>query len=217
MTVGQVVIFAGRIRSLYRTGDAGGRSRRLRRGERRSAALRYLRYLQAEGVMGTELDEPPLHPRHPGPGGPCAGKHPAGGGPAARSTTDLVTQAYASRQFITDVTEYTPYYQDILTLYRTGVSVGSDATGSFLPDQPITRGAAAAMLTRMVDPSLRVTPDWDLGKESWSAAGRRHGRSGDPWGRISPLPPLRRRWMRASATCWHPTRTRWTCSTPVSP
>lgn len=31
---------------------------------------------------------------------------------------DLVTQAYASRQFITDVTEYTPYYQDILTLYR---------------------------------------------------------------------------------------------------
>ncbi len=63
---------------------------------------------------------------------------------------DLVTQAYASRQFITDVTEYTPYYQDILTLYRTGVSVGSDAAGSFLPDQPITRGAAAAMLTRMV-------------------------------------------------------------------
>ena len=88
---------------------------------------------------------------------------------------DLVTQAYASRQFITDVTEYTPYYQDILTLYRTGVSVGSDAAGSFLPDQPITRGAAAAMLTRMVDPSLRATPDWDLGKESWSALGAAMG------------------------------------------
>ena len=88
---------------------------------------------------------------------------------------DLVTQAYASRQFITDVTEYTPYYQDILTLYRTGVSVGSDAAGSFLPDQPITRGAAAAMLTRMVDPSLRATPDWDLGKESWSAQGAAMG------------------------------------------
>ena len=87
----------------------------------------------------------------------------------------LVTQAYASRQFITDVTEYTPYYQDILTLYRTGVSVGSDAAGSFLPDQPITRGAAAAMLTRMVDPSLRATPDWDLGKESWSAQGAAMG------------------------------------------
>ena len=83
----------------------------------------------------------------------------------------MVTQAYASRQFITDVTEYTPYYQDILDLYRTGVSMGSDETGSFLPDQPLTRGAAAAMLTRMVDPSLRVTPDWELGESSWSAQG----------------------------------------------
>ena len=48
--------------------------------------------------------------------------------------------------------------------------MGSDGTGSFLPDQPITRGAAAAMLTRMVDPSLRVTPDWDL-DALWSAQG----------------------------------------------
>lgn len=72
----------------------------------------------------------------------------------------LITQAYASRRRITDVTEYTPYYDDILKLYRCGISVGSDETGSFLPDSPITRGAAAAMLTRMVDPSLRLTPDW---------------------------------------------------------
>ena len=27
------------------------------------------------------------------------------------------------------------------------------------------------MLTRMVDPSLRVTPDWELGESSWSAQG----------------------------------------------
>ena len=59
--------------------------------------------------------------------------------PCRPFTRDLVTQAYASRQFITDVTRVHPYYQDILTLYRTGVSVGSDAAGSFLPDQPITR------------------------------------------------------------------------------
>ena len=82
----------------------------------------------------------------------------------------LVTQAYASRKFITDVTEYTPYYRDILTLYRTGVSIGSDATGSYLPGQAITRGACAAMLTRMVDASLRLTPDWDVA-DAYSAAG----------------------------------------------
>ena len=82
----------------------------------------------------------------------------------------LITQAYASRRRITDVTEYTPYYNDILKLYRCGISVGSDETGSFLPDSPITRGAAAAMLTRMVDPSLRLTPDWHL-PELYSAEG----------------------------------------------
>ena len=169
LTVGQIVIFAGRIRSLYRTGDTEAGAAAYG-GDGGPMALGYLRYLQAEGVIGTELDEvlssaatraqvahllanalpeealPPIH-------------------------ADLVTQAYASRQFITDVTEYTPYYQDILDLYRAGISIGSDETGSFLPDQPITRGAAAAMLTRMVDPDLRVTPDWDLGEDSWSARG----------------------------------------------
>ena len=54
MTVGQVVIFAGRIRSLYRTGDPEqGPAAYAGDGP---AALPYLRYLQAEGVLGTELD-----------------------------------------------------------------------------------------------------------------------------------------------------------------
>ena len=170
LTVGQLVIFAARIRSLYRTGDPEAGPETFRGGDDESTTARYLRYMQAEGVLGTELDS-------------------ALGDTATRAQTahvlantlpeealppihaDMVTQAYASRQFITDVTEYTPYYQDILELYRTGVSMGSDETGSFLPDQPLTRGAAAAMLTRMVDPSLRVTPDWELGESSWSAQG----------------------------------------------
>ncbi|MDR3985191.1 S-layer homology domain-containing protein [Dysosmobacter sp.] len=172
MTVGQIVIFAGRIHSLYRTGDpeAGAAAQ----GGDGTTAEPYLHYLQAEGALGTELDglltttATRAQVAHV-----LANTLPEEALPPVHA--DLVTQAYASRQFITDVTEYTPYYQDILTLYRTGVSVGSDAAGSFLPDQPITRGAAAAMLTRMVDPSLRATPDWDLGKESWSALGAAMG------------------------------------------
>ena len=68
LTVGQVVIFAGRIRSLYRTGDAEAGPGAYA-AENEAAALRYLRYLQAEGVIGTELDEslstPPPGPRWP--------------------------------------------------------------------------------------------------------------------------------------------------------
>ena len=173
LTVGQVVIFAGRIRSLYRTGDAEAGNRAYG-GDGGPVALGYLRYLQAEGVIGTELDELLSTPATRAQvAHVLANTLPEEALPPVHA--DLVTQAYASRRFITDVTEYTPYYQDILDLYRTGVAVGSDATGSFLPDQPITRGAAAAMLTRMVDPALRVTPDWDLGEEAWSAQGATMG------------------------------------------
>ena len=177
MTVGQIVIFAGRIRSLYRTGDAeSGPAAYVTAPEEgaeetapQAAYEPYLLYLQAEGVLGDELA---------GAYGAAATRAqvahvlantlPAEALPLQND--GLVTQAYASRRFITDVTEYTPYYTDILALYRQGVSVGSDETGSFLPDTAITRGAAAAMLTRMVDPSLRLTPAWDIA-EAYSARG----------------------------------------------
>ena len=55
MTVGQIIIFAGRIRSLYRTGSAeAGPSGYAAEGQ--AAYVPYLRYLQAEGVLGSELD-----------------------------------------------------------------------------------------------------------------------------------------------------------------
>ena len=161
MTVGQIVIFAGRIRSLYRTGDAeAGPSAYSGSGP---TAQAYLRYLQAEGVIGAELDDSLTAPATRAQvAHVLAGILPEEALPDINH--DLVTQAYASRKFITDVTEYTDYQQDILKLYRCGVCVGSDATGSFLPDRPITRGAAAAMLTRMVDAALRLTPSWDLSR-----------------------------------------------------
>lgn len=174
MTVGQAVIFAGRIRSLYRAGDpetgpaAYTAAAVALEGAQRVYAP-YLWYLQAEGVLDKALDD-------------CLGDIAQRGQVAhilanllpeevlPPVNDSLITQAYASRRKITDVTEYTPYYEDILKLYRCGVSVGSDVDGNFLPDAPITRGAAAAMLTRIVDPSLRLTPDWHL-PDLYSAEG----------------------------------------------
>ena len=56
LTVGQAVIFAGRIRSLYCTGDpeAGASAYK---AEGQATAIPYLRYLQAEGVLDTALDK----------------------------------------------------------------------------------------------------------------------------------------------------------------
>ncbi len=168
LTVGQAVIFSGRIRSLYRTGDAEAGAAAYRT-EGQAACEPYLLYLQAEGVLGAELDGAYQAPATRAQmAHVLAGTLPEAALPPVNDA--LVTQGYAARRYITDVTEYTPYFQDILTLYRTGLSMGSDDTGSFLPDQPITRGAAAAMLTRMVDPALRVILAWDL-EEDHSAAG----------------------------------------------
>ena len=176
MTVGQAVIFAGRIRSLYRTGDpetgpAGFTAAAVGLKDAQRVYAPYLWYLQAEGVLDKALDEQladvatRAQMAHV-----LANLLPETVLPPVNDS--LITQAYASRRRITDVTEYTPYYDDILKLYRCGISVGSDETGSFLPDSPITRGAAAAMLTRMVDPALRLTPDWHLSLIHISASGR---------------------------------------------
>lgn len=168
LTVGQAVIFAGRIRSLYRTGDPEQGPAAYRTGAG-PAALPYLLYLQAEGALDTALDD---HLAETATRAQMAhvlaNVLPEEALPPVYDT--LVAESYATRRFITDVTEYTPYYQDILSLYRKGVCVGSDGTGSFLPDAAITRGAAAAMLTRMVDPALRTAPRWDL-SGAYSAKG----------------------------------------------
>ncbi|WP_325199717.1 S-layer homology domain-containing protein [Oscillibacter sp.] len=170
VTLGQAVIFAGRVRGLYRTGDA--EAALAYRRETTPGALAYLRYLQAEGAL--EADFVKDYMGFYAPASRAQVAHvlakvlPEEALPSVHD--ELVTVGYSSRRFIPDVDEYTPYYQDILALYRKGISVGSDAAGSFLPDQPITRGALAAMLTRMLDPALRVRPQWDL-SHLYSAAG----------------------------------------------
>ncbi len=169
VTVGQAVIFAGRIRSLYRTG--GPEAALAYRGENEPAALPYLRYLQEEGVLdgefaeGIELYKPATRAQA---AHLLANVLPEEVLPSVHA--ELVTLAYSSRRFISDVDEYTPYYQDILALYRKGVAAGSGEDGAFRPGDPITRGALAAMLTRMLDPALRVRPQWDL-THLYSAAG----------------------------------------------
>lgn len=82
----------------------------------------------------------------------------------------LVTDAYASGRYIADVDEYTPWQPQILWLYRQGLLSGVDDKGSFWPDKTTSRAEAAAVVTRMADPSLRLTLDWGAAPPQ-SAAG----------------------------------------------
>ena len=159
-TVGQGVIFAGRLRSLYDHGDPEVGAAAFR-AEGQHSYEAYLLYLQSLNVLGSELDGQYFKTASRAVIAhilACTLPEEA----FSPINHDAVTVGYASRQFIQDVDDYTPYFQDILTLYRSGICQGVDSTGTFLPNEPISRGALAAMLTRMVDPALRITLLWNL-------------------------------------------------------
>ncbi len=77
---------------------------------------------------------------------------------------EAVTVGYATRQYIRDVDDYTSYREEILTLYRWGILSGSDSEGSFLPNDAVQRSEVAAMLTRVAYAELRVTLPWNVGR-----------------------------------------------------
>ena len=56
---------------------------------------------------------------------------------------------------IPDVPMSSDYADAVYLLYRAGILAGSDSKGTFNPDSTITRAEAAAIITRIVDPSLR--------------------------------------------------------------
>jgi hypothetical protein len=58
---------------------------------------------------------------------------------------------------IPDVNTGASYAKHVYTLYRAGILVGNDALGTFTPASNISRSAAAAIVTRMADPALRLS------------------------------------------------------------
>ena len=56
---------------------------------------------------------------------------------------------------IPDVPMSADYAVAVYMLYRAGILTGSDTFGTFNPDSTITRAEAAAIITRIVDPTLR--------------------------------------------------------------
>lgn len=60
---------------------------------------------------------------------------------------------------IPDVDPDASYGDALYTLYRAGILTGSDAKGTYRPASNISRCEAAALLTRMANPDLRVKKD----------------------------------------------------------
>jgi len=70
-------------------------------------------------------------------------------------TIDLKAINLVEDGAIPDVDMSADYADAVYLLYRAGILTGSDAKGTFQPDSTVTRAEAAAIVTRIVDPTLR--------------------------------------------------------------
>ena len=160
MTVAEVITMAARLRSLYDFGESEvGAS--FFRTEGSPWYASYAAYLRYAGVIGAELDE-----RMTLPATRAEVAHILANTLPTELFPDInidaVTVGYATGQYIRDVNDYTSYREDILSLYRRGILNGMDSEGSYFPDAAIRRSEVAAMITRIVDPDLRITLHWDI-------------------------------------------------------
>ena len=169
VTVGAVITFSARIHSLYQYGDAeAGAAVHSQADGNIITSASYAAYLNAENALPADFSVSySAAATRAQVAGILADCLPESALP--QTWADKVTSAHAIGNYIPDVTASTPYEQEILKLYGCGVSRGSDARGDFYPSSKITRGALAAMLTRMVDPSLRSEP---VIRTVYSAAGK---------------------------------------------
>ncbi len=163
ITVAEVITMAARLRSLYEYGDSEVGADAFS-SERTAWYTPYFDYLYHLGIIGTEFAD---HMNHPATRAEVAHML-ANALPRTLFVPindEVVTVGYATGQYIRDVNDYTPYQQDILTLYRWGILNGIDSRGSFAPDTAIRRNEVAAMFSRLVDSNLRLTLDWTLREE----------------------------------------------------
>lgn len=157
VTVAQAVTLAARLRSLLDWGDGEAGPRQYGGGLWYQP---YLSYLQTLGALGDELEG-----EYDQPATRAQTAHILAAAMYEREPEErnarAVTVGYASRRRITDVTDNTPYRDDILLLYRWGILSGTDGTGSFLPQATLRRSELSAMAARLADPALRLSLEWD--------------------------------------------------------
>lgn len=164
MTVAEVITMAARLRSLYDFGESEVGASFFRVGGVPWYAS-YVTYLKYAGIIGDEFD---LRMNLPATRAEVA--HILANTLPSELFEDInhdsVTVGYATGRFIRDINDYTPYREDILALYRRGIVNGMDSNGSYFPNATIRRSEVAALVTRLVDPELRITLQWNINDET---------------------------------------------------
>ena len=170
ITIAELLTIAARLRCIYQTGSGALPESGTETDADAPWYAPYVAYLKAERLLGESFEGFYLLP--------ASRAQMAGIFAFAlpeewyeEKNAALVTDAYASRDFIADVTEKTPYRSEILLMYRRGLLSGMDEKGSFYPDRSVSRAEIAALLARVVEPERRLTLSWTV-QPYHSAAGK---------------------------------------------
>ena len=75
----------------------------------------------------------------------------------SRSLPDSQFSEHNAVNSLPDVDGATPYYNNIIMLYKAGVLAGNDDEGTFSPGNNITRAEAAAIISRVILPDTRMS------------------------------------------------------------
>lgn len=137
VTVAQTVTMAARLHSIYATGSENF----VQSGVWYQT---YVDYCKANGILKKDFADYNAPAKRSDFAAILAAALPA----EALSAINTVTS-------IPDVAENGENGETIYALYRAGILTGNDAQGTFGPETSINRAAAAAILTRMADISLR--------------------------------------------------------------
>ena len=158
VTIAEMLTIAARLRAIYTTGSEEVIPAA---SPGKSWYQPYVDYLKAEQLLDTSFEGSYLLPASRAQmAGIFAFALPSEW--YEEPNAALVTTAYASGDFIADVTLKTPYRSEILMMYRRGLLSGMNAAGSFCPDRSVSRAEIAALLTRVIEPEARLTLTWKV-------------------------------------------------------
>jgi len=139
LTLGEAVVLASRLRSIYHTGKADF-------AESSPFYMSYVEYALSHGILSSHgnYDAPVTRARF---AGLVYSALPPSAFPVINNIPDYG---------ICDVGSDSSFSAAIYALYRAGVLTGSDRFGAFIAASGLTRAEASAVMVRAADPSSRV-------------------------------------------------------------
>lgn len=156
VNLAQAITYAARVRSIY----LGDTIPEAQPGQPWYAP--YVEYAFEQGIIGEEILNGPLED--------VATRAQVGGLFAAALPPDEYQVKNPQITGVPDMAESAQYYEQVLSLYRSGIVKGTDEYGNYLPEQAITRAETAAILNRIVESDARLTYTLLIGEMKLSDA-----------------------------------------------